>query len=173
MNFNFQNTMKTLRLLPLILLMFSGFAMQAQEDDEPDGKQKEKMEALKKAFITEKLDLTSAEAEKFWPIFNEFDKKKKETRKAIKQAHQAIEKDSSNEKLILEKSDFIAQKKKEEADLEAKLIRDCLPVLGAAKTAKLMGLEEEFKKKLMDELRERRGEGGRPGPPPPHGGRRQ
>lgn len=164
--------MNTLRLLPLILLMFSGFAMKAQEDDEPDGKQKEKMEALKKAFITEKLDLTPSEAEKFWPIFNEFDKKKKEIRKAIKQAHKSIEQDSGNEKLILEKSDFIALKKKEEADIEAKLIRDCLPVLGAAKTAKLMGLEEEFKKKLMEELRERRGEGGRPGPPPP-GGRRQ
>ena len=157
--------MKRTILLALILFTRILFAQ--------DGDRIKQMKAMKTAFITNELNLSPQEAEKFWPIFNEFDKKKKETRKAIKQAHQAIEKDSSNEKLILEKSDFIAQKKKEEADLEAKLIRDCLPVLGAAKTAKLMGLEEEFKKKLMDELRERRGEGGRPGPPPPHGGRRQ
>ena len=33
------------------------------------------MKALKTAHITDQLDLTSAEAEKFWPIYNEFDAK--------------------------------------------------------------------------------------------------
>ena len=31
------------------------------------------MQALKIAFITQRLDLTSAEAEKFWPIYNEYE----------------------------------------------------------------------------------------------------
>ena len=35
---------------------------------------KDKIRALKVEFITEKLDLSSGEAESFWPIYNAFDK---------------------------------------------------------------------------------------------------
>ena len=34
------------------------------------GENKEKIKALKIAYLTEKLDLSSNEAEKFWPIYN-------------------------------------------------------------------------------------------------------
>src|ERR1019366_1920448 len=33
----------------------------------------EKIQSLKIAFITQKLQLTPSEAEKFWPIYNEYD----------------------------------------------------------------------------------------------------
>ena len=36
---------------------------------------KEKMKALKIAFLTDELDLTSKEAEKFWPAYNAYDEK--------------------------------------------------------------------------------------------------
>lgn len=34
----------------------------------------EKVKALKTAFITNRLDLSSSEAEKFWPIYNQYEK---------------------------------------------------------------------------------------------------
>jgi hypothetical protein len=34
----------------------------------------EKVKALKTAFITDRLDLSSSEAEKFWPIYNQYEK---------------------------------------------------------------------------------------------------
>ena len=33
---------------------------------------RERIKALKVAFITEKLELTESEAQKFWPIYNTF-----------------------------------------------------------------------------------------------------
>jgi len=36
----------------------------------------EKFDAMRIAFITERLELTSAEAEKFWPVYNEYQKQK-------------------------------------------------------------------------------------------------
>jgi Skp family chaperone for outer membrane proteins len=33
---------------------------------------KERIKALKTAYITQELNLTSAEAEKFWPVYNEY-----------------------------------------------------------------------------------------------------
>ena len=43
---------------------------------QPEGRKgmKDKIRTLKIEFITEKLDLSSVEAEKFWPIYNVFDK---------------------------------------------------------------------------------------------------
>jgi len=34
----------------------------------------EKVKALKTAYITDRLDLSSSEAEKFWPIYNQYEK---------------------------------------------------------------------------------------------------
>ena len=36
---------------------------------------KERIKAYKTAYITQELDLSSKEAEKFWPVYNEYDKK--------------------------------------------------------------------------------------------------
>jgi hypothetical protein len=41
---------------------------------------REKVKALKVAFITEKLELTTEEAQKFWPIYNVFDDNQSELR---------------------------------------------------------------------------------------------
>ena len=37
-----------------------------------NGQRAEKIQELKIAFITQKLNLTPAEAEKFWPVYNEY-----------------------------------------------------------------------------------------------------
>ena len=169
--------MKLINALMIAFAVFVTNPAMSQDKDEPSNDQKERVEALKRAFITEKLNLSVAEAEKFWPVFNDFEDKKKEVKKVIRQAHKACEADPKNEKLLLEKVAVITQKRKEEADLDEKFIKDVLPILGAERTSKLLGIEEEFRKKLMDELRERRGgpggDGPGPGGRPPHqGGRR-
>ena len=60
------------KLTILIYLVFISIPLSAQ----PTGRKemKEKIKTMKIAFITEKLDLSSSEAEKFWPIYNAFDK---------------------------------------------------------------------------------------------------
>jgi hypothetical protein len=40
-----------------------------------NGKKLERIKALRIAYISNKLNLTSEEAEKFWPVFNTFDTK--------------------------------------------------------------------------------------------------
>lgn len=51
-----------------LFAIFTFFFASAQ-----NGQRNEKIQALKIAFITQRLDLTSAEAEKFWPIYNEYE----------------------------------------------------------------------------------------------------
>src|SRR5690606_18477760 len=51
-------------LLLLILFTFTAFS-QIQKG--------ERIKAMKTAFITQELNLSQAEAEKFWPVYNKFD----------------------------------------------------------------------------------------------------
>ena len=59
--------MKKYLLVIIAILGTFSFAM-AQ-----NGKGHEKIQALKVAFITQKLHLTPSEAEKFWPVYNQYD----------------------------------------------------------------------------------------------------
>ncbi len=59
------------KFLLILSLLFSTFlVLHAQDDNNPRG---EKIEALKIAFITQKLDLTTDEAQKFWPVYNQYE----------------------------------------------------------------------------------------------------
>lgn len=150
----------------LLLMLLTGRMAFAQpdgfDDGPPDEKRKERIERLKRAYISEKLDLTVEEAEKFWPLYNEFNGKRESIRKAIRQAHKSMDA-ATSDKQVADLLDQIATKRKEEVDAETKFGKDALPVLGAEKTKRLMGIEQEFKKEMMQRLKERRENGQGPG----------
>ena len=61
-----------------ILFLFLSFNFYAQ--GERFKEKREQIKAMKVAFLTTELNLTSSEAEKFWPIYNTFDDKQFELR---------------------------------------------------------------------------------------------
>jgi hypothetical protein len=141
--------MKTAKIF-MLLLFFTSFAIQAQSS------KKEKVKALKVAFITSELPLTSSEAEKFWPIYNAFEDKQFEIR--YKKMHlikdkldSAIDKLSDKEALIL-----VAQIEAAEDDLyqnRKKMIQNLKSVIGPVKILKLKKAEDDFNKKLLKQYR--------------------
>lgn len=60
-----------------LFLFFIASHLAAQQESKH-----EKLEALKIAFITEKLSLTTKEAQNFWPVYNEYSQKIEKIRKA-------------------------------------------------------------------------------------------
>ena len=62
-------------LLLLIIALGSFSLVKAQEVDA--AKRAEKIQALKTAFITQKLELTALEAQKFWPVYGEYESEMK------------------------------------------------------------------------------------------------
>ncbi|MCX7955335.1 MAG: hypothetical protein N3A01_09150 [Bacteroidales bacterium] len=59
-----------------ILLCFVTIILYGQK--KPFCEHYEKIKAQKVAFLTNRLDLTVEEAQKFWPLYNEYENKKKE-----------------------------------------------------------------------------------------------
>ena len=55
----------------LIIALFLGFTVagMSQDDDRKDGG---RIEALKIAYLTRKLNLSTEEAQKFWPVYNKY-----------------------------------------------------------------------------------------------------
>lgn len=61
--------MKKILFLFLFLASLAVKGIAQQDDDKPNGS---RLEALKIAYLTKKLDLTPDEAQRFWPIYNNY-----------------------------------------------------------------------------------------------------
>ena len=81
--------MKKLYFL-LAFISITGFA--SAQDEQPSEKKQANIEALKVAFITKELELTPDEAQKFWPVYNQYSKELKATRIANPDALERDEK---------------------------------------------------------------------------------
>lgn len=118
---------------------------------------REKIKALKVAYITEQLDLTTDEAQKFWPIYNANDEKQfelrhKKMRSIInKFENGGLEKLSEKEATSL--IDQVENIEDELHDYKKKYIKDLKTVISAKKIIKLKKAEDEFNRKLMKQYK--------------------
>ena len=123
----------------------------------------EKIKSLKVAFITEKLDLSSTEAETFWPIYNDYQEKRdalrKKERTEVRSKVKEVNQLSENEAVaLLEK--HINLKNEKEA-LHKAFIKSVNKKISAKKTLLLLRAEEEFKRQLIKQYRHKKGSNSR------------
>lgn len=146
--------MKT-RLLILFILAASPFIAFSQEKgNKADFEQKrEEIKAQKVAFITEKVNLTVAEAKKFWPLYNELQVKKQEIMKESRQ----LRKDSKGENINYEQlNDVRINAKIKEAELEKEYYLKFKTVLSAEKIYNLNKAERDFQKELLGRIQQQK-----------------
>lgn len=140
-------------LVSIILLgSLTAFSQEVKKDLKM---QKEKIEQRKIAFLTQKLELTTEEAQEFWPIYNEMHKKIKENRSSMKKLYAPIKEgktdlDDAAYRIIIQDSRENEVKslemKNEYGDKMAK-------VIGYKRIFELRMAEKEFKKKLMERMK--------------------
>ena len=112
------------------------------------GNKKERIEALRVAFITQKLNLTADESQKFWPVYNEYQDKLKASRKEFKNQSNTFLNDKDAQdyldaELLLKQREFSLYKEYYEK------IKKTIPI---KKVAELRQAEEDFKKELLKQL---------------------
>jgi len=102
-----------------------------------------KIRSMKVGFLTEKLSLTSEEAELFWPVYNKYQDRKDAIRKEYKNASQ---------------TDADAHIKRQEAELtlDKEYNSKFKKVLAAEKVLLLHQAEREWTKILLQEIRKRK-----------------
>lgn len=62
------------RLLILLFFITGGITARAQDTNPGDDQKQEKLQALYVAYISKELNLTTEEAQKFWPVHTDFDR---------------------------------------------------------------------------------------------------
>ena len=148
-------------MLLVLLIMLAGKAF-AQPDKDYGKDKQEKLKALKVSYLTGKLNLTTAEAEKFWPVYNEYEEAKfkmfaeehKELRKDLKEAD-----DLSDAELDAMIDKYLSSKQKE-ADLEKKYYAKFRAILPPSKVTMLISADHDFKREVLKQMRECKGDGG-------------
>lgn len=126
--------MKKLLFLSIVLI---GFAAK----NVANGQNKvdlSRIQALKIAFLTQKLPLSPDEAQKFWPVYNKYEAEIREVKK---------EKKGSDDELELDEKLIAIRKKYRE---------DFTKILGKDKANRVFTEEREFIGSVQKELQERR-----------------
>lgn len=147
--------MKNYKLLLPIFLLFSVFSFSQGFIKQ----KKEKIKALKVAYITEELQLTSEEAAKFWPLYNAFDDKQKELKQEKKRAYlDRMDGTEINKLTDKEAAAMLSQMESNEEELyqlRKKFVTNLKGVIPAIKIIKLKKAEEGFNRKLLQQYRDK------------------
>ncbi|MEM1257898.1 MAG: hypothetical protein AAGH81_05170 [Bacteroidota bacterium] len=139
----------------LVLFLSMGTVLLAQRPAQ------ERIKTFKVAFITERLNLTTGEAQEFWPVYNAYEEATQRLRRKEGQRFGSqlpyLDDISETEasKLLSEFRAIQVEKHK----LEQQFLLDLEKVLPAKKIALLLKAEEDFKKRLLQQVRKRRNGG--------------
>lgn len=138
-----------MKKLPILLLsfLFTWQTFQAQAH-------KEKIEALRVAYINEKLALTTTEAEKFWRVYNEYHLKLNALKKNLRQSFRKLS-ETMTDKEAEELYYLDVQTKQAEFDLYKNYSEKIKLLIGTTKTVKLKIAEGEFKHEVIKSIQDK------------------
>jgi hypothetical protein len=143
------NNMKNLKILFLLLFLTNLLSAQKTKVS------LEKVDAYKKIYLTDKLNLNSENESKFWIAYNDYQDNLRIVYRAKRLKYRKMKLDSSNLSETEYKQfidDFLDYEKKK-IDLRAKLIVDLKEFMTLKKTVSLFRIEDDFRKEMMKKLR--------------------
>jgi len=140
--------MKKILLILILTLSFSSFAQ--------DNGRHERIKALKIAFITERLQLTEAEAEKFWPLYNIFEAEQQKIRRETIGKFRKADFESMSEQDAKKHLDDMMKADSKKHQLKQEFANDLQKVLPAKKIIILKATEDAFNRRMMDQMKKRR-----------------
>jgi len=114
----------------------------------------DKLNAYKIAFFTRRLNLTSPEAEKFWPVYNDYQSK----RNAIQTERQRLNRNinlnelNMSEKEMIDTGDKLISLQVQEASLAQEYHKKFKEILSPAKVLRLYQAENQYRLQLLNEL---------------------
>lgn len=116
--------------------------------------QRDKIEALRASFISKKLEMSATESEKFWPVYNEYQDKLKAIKRNLRLSYKNLPPNFTEK----EAEEIIATENKSkmaEAELTKTYNDKLKAILGVKKLVKLQICEDEFKKEVLNALKEK------------------
>ncbi|HEY5690093.1 MAG TPA: hypothetical protein VIS49_01435 [Cyclobacteriaceae bacterium] len=150
--------MKLIGKFLMVLLMLAPLAVWAQDEERmnQDPKARERIEAARIGLISERLGLTPEQAERFWPVYREFTRKRGELIGEFRNAQRETgpdNKDPEKQRALVELGLKIKQR---QLDLEKDYSRRMMDVISAQQILNLRNAEKEFQRMILNQLQQRR-----------------
>ena len=117
-----------------------------------DGNGRQKIEAMKIGMITNRLNLTTDQAPQFWAIYNEYNSKKQELNRRVRQLNNAPSRNNFNDEQLMNGLREVNSTKQKIADLDDEYLNRFLKVISPTQLAELYKTEQVFNKMLLDRL---------------------
>ena len=139
------------RVSIILMLFLISFGVFAQNKDAM-----KKIESARIALITERLGLSPAQAEKFWPVYREYNLERREIRQEFRSARQKVDIKNLTEeqsKLLLQKS---IEAKQKELNLEKEYSKRLSDVISTQQLFKLNSAEKDFQQMLLKRIQDQR-----------------
>jgi hypothetical protein len=126
------------KYLLLLLVIFAGLSF---ANAQQQGNRSEKVQALKIAFITQRLQLTTTQAQQFWPVYNQYQSEIRDLRK--------------------DKSDDALENEERLLNIRKKYKPSFQKIIGPEKLNDLYNAERDFRTVLIRQLKSEREQRGK------------
>lgn len=145
---NYKSDIVKKALIIFLILIFPAITLSAQRPN------MERLNSYKIGFFTKKLNLTPTEAEKFWPVYNEYQKQKnliqQEKISLIRNFNQNG--NSLSDSQLTEIGDKLVSAVVQESSLAVTFHKKLKEVLPPEKVIRFYQAENQFKAQLLNEL---------------------
>jgi Spy/CpxP family protein refolding chaperone len=155
--------MKTKSLIAaLMMLAIAPFAWgQEQENMEQRREMRmEKMKSMRVAHITNELELTEAEAQKFWPVYNQMDAELETLREQRREIMRSTrKKEDLSDKEYKAAVNKLMDIETQELAIKKKYANKFFEVIPAKKVFELERAERNFRRQMLSKMRDGGGQG--------------
>ena len=124
----------------------------AQQDE----KTRKKIEATRIALITERLDLSPEQAEKFWPVYKQYIKQKRNIQAQFKERLGNFDPKNASDADTKKALNLRLEKKQEELNLEKDFSSRLLTVISSKQLVSLRQAEQDFRRILLEQINRRK-----------------
>ena len=120
---------------------------------------RERFRSMRIAFFTEKLELTTEEAEKFWPLYNEFEKNREELIKnsRMRSREFSLQAEELSDQEAEEIINQHIETRKKELQLDIEFHNELKKILPPKKIMQLYITEVQFREYMLRRIRDERG----------------
>lgn len=137
-------------ILAFFCAFLLGSTMALAQNGRPQDR-RENVEAAKVAFLTDKMGLTAEQSQKFWPLYNEYEAKRRELVRSYRSGYRE-DADQLSEQEAKARIDGMFSTREKELELEKEYVARYQRVISSTQIVKLYRSEREFTKLLLKRL---------------------
>lgn len=141
--------MKRAIIFFMLIFLFSGAFAQDREA-------MKKIESARIALITERLGLSPEQAEKFWPVYRQYNMERRQIREEFRDTRQNVDMANLTEEQSKEMIQKAMDLKQRELNLEKEYSRRLSEVISTQQLFKLKNAEKDFQQMLLKRIQQQR-----------------